>query len=70
MDKATKCGDHTTHDTHWMGVVLETLVEIKNFLMDEHLVFDAVVELKKLLSRWLVTIEEDETNLNIGTVLH
>mgnify|MGYP006893296151 CR=1 FL=1 len=46
-----------------MCIKLETTVEIKNLLVDEHLVLNTVLKLFKLLILWLFTIEKNKADL-------
>lgn len=69
MDKAAQGGHNTTHDAHWMGILLKSFVKVQNLLMDEHFILNSIIELEQLLRRRLVAIEKDKANLNVGAIL-
>ena len=52
-----------------MCIELETLVQLKNLLMNVHLVFDSIFEFKHLSFRRLLPVEEDEADFKICALL-
>lgn len=63
MKETRKPSNNTAHDTHGMSIESESIVEVEDLLVYEHLIVDAAVELLKFLWRGLSSIQQDETHL-------
>mmetsp|Transcript_33069 Transcript_33069/g.50730 ORF Transcript_33069/g.50730 Transcript_33069/m.50730 type:complete len:241 (-) Transcript_33069:39-761(-) len=70
VDEAGQASDHRYHNTHGMGVELETLVEIQDLLVNMHLLLNSDSELSQIFSHWLLAVQKNEADLDIGALLN
>ena len=52
IEELSQSSHHTAHDRHWMSIGFESLVEVLDLRMHQHLFHDFLLEDCQLLSVW------------------